>query len=169
MRQCLRFDYISSLLRFLYLLPIDNVAELIPEVYLLRRQQPRLGEEAVLLRKLPLHLHKVPRQEVLPADYVHAWKVVHFLEGLHFSHEVGADGQVMPGNVPELAQFATALPFVDCSFMIFFKFLQFEVVNSLSCFLHDVVLCAVDIYHYFLLRFLLCAIFFFLDNTTLIQ
>lgn len=53
--------------------------ELLPELAVLRRQQPSLGEEIVVFRCSLEHIHKTYAEQVLASQNVDAWEMAHLL------------------------------------------------------------------------------------------
>lgn len=77
--------------------------KLLSEVSVLRRQQPGLREEFVLVWEPLEHLFEVAREVVLPREGVHAREVVDSLIGLHLVKPLDSDSRVAPIQVPLLA------------------------------------------------------------------
>lgn len=98
MRERVRFDYVCDLLVFVTL-------ELVSEFSDLTGNDPGLWKEVVLKREFSAHSHQVASQVVLAGHNVHPWVLVDFLMRMHLCQEVRRDTQVVPGDVPLLAQF----------------------------------------------------------------
>jgi hypothetical protein len=66
----------------------------------IRRIEPGLWEEVVVVRELFLEFAQVRAQRVFSCDVIHAQKVVHSLEGLQRGEELGLDTEVLPPDFP---------------------------------------------------------------------
>lgn len=76
LREPVRFDDVCLLLFQWFAI---RIVELFSKVARLLRQDPGPGKEIVFFGIGPLHLHQVPRQVVLPGEYVDAWVLVDLL------------------------------------------------------------------------------------------
>ena len=111
--RCLGLNYKSFLFILLELL------ELLSKVSVLRGKQPSLGEEIVVFWKALLHPTHISSEQVLPAQYIHAWKMVDSLVRLHPVESVALDSTIRPQNVPVFFVLISALDsihFGDCSY-----------------------------------------------------
>lgn len=66
----------------------------------IRRIEPGLWEEVVVVRELFLEFAQVRAQRVFSCDVIHAQKVVHSLEGLQRGEELRLDTEVLPPDFP---------------------------------------------------------------------
>ena len=94
LRESFRFNDVSFL--FLKWLTRFLVDELISEICTLLRYQPCLRKKFVIVRESSLHFHKVSSQVILSCYYVHAWKLIYLLIGLHFGQIISCYSQIMP-------------------------------------------------------------------------
>jgi hypothetical protein len=77
--------------------------KLLSEVAVLRRKQPSLRKQFVLVWEPLQHLFEVAREVVFPREGIHAWEVVYSLVGLHLVQPLDSDSRIAPVQVPLLA------------------------------------------------------------------
>ena len=76
------------------------LCELVFEVTLLVRQDPRLREEIIFIIERFLHAFEIPAQIILMGQTLHARIVINSLIRLHFLNPEGLNTRVRPVQVP---------------------------------------------------------------------
>lgn len=97
MREPIRFNNVGL---FLFQWLPFFVMELLPEIAVLLRYDPRLREEIILVWEGSLHLHQVARQVVFSGKHINSRILIDLLIGRHLGQEVSRNAQVVPGKVP---------------------------------------------------------------------
>lgn len=95
LRHALRLHYEVHLCTLLLI-----VVDLVLQLSHLVGEEPRLGKELVLLRKLLLHFLQVASQIVLPRNLKHAGEVIDALVRLYLLKEVERWSHIRPLDVP---------------------------------------------------------------------
>ena len=79
---------------------------------------------------------------VLASHHIHPWVVIDLLVWVHFGEEISSNAEIVPGDVPVLAQLLICLAVPDRPIVVLFVLSQFQPAHLFGYLLDDVVLCA---------------------------